>query len=207
MRHKALGPVWHATPTAQGLLPDRRRGVDPEATWGKRHEAGGVDGHGAGCVVSHRPGVLGAFQARRHRAHEAHRLWLETGPLRGISETVMRDGKAEAQELCAEFQRHRGMPLWTTPRNNSDHPAARPQMLNILPRPKSRRRRQPRGQTVEPRQGVVKDISALERCWRRGHRNNRWLLAARGVTGQLHQARALKSQRAGWRMTQEVVGL
>ncbi len=70
-----------------------------------------------------------------------------------------------------------------------------------------RRLRQQRGHTVEPRQGVVKDIFALERCWLRGHRNNRWLFAAMGVTVQLHQARALKMHCSPWKIKQEVFGL
>jgi len=118
----------------------------------------------------------------RHSAHEAKRLWLETGHLRGVIETVMMDGKADDKALFAEFQRQRGMTLLTTPRKNSDHTVARQQMINVLNQPRNRRLRQRRGQTVEPRQGVVKDIFALERCWMRGHRHNRWLFAAMGVT-------------------------
>jgi hypothetical protein len=203
----ALGPVWHAKHTAQGILPDRLRGVDQEATWGKSHDDGGVYGHGSFCLVSHRPCVLGAFKSMRNRGHAAKRLGLDTGHLRGIIETVVMDGTAEDQDLFAEFQRQRGMTLLTTPRNNSDQTAERQQMINILNRPTNRRLRQPRGQTVEPRPGVVKDIFALERCWMRGHRHHRWLLAAMGVTVHMHQARALKRQRAVWKIKQEVLGL
>ena len=64
-----------------------------------------------------------------------------------------------------------------------------------------------RGQTVEPMQGVVKDLFALERCWMHGYRNNRWLFAAMGVTVQIHQARALKRQRSVWKIKQEILGL
>lgn len=207
MMNTALGPVWPAKHTAPGMIPDRRRGVDQEATWGKSHDDGWVYGHGSFCLVSHRPGVLGAFKYMRNSAHEATRLWLETGHRRGIIETVMMDGKADDQALCAEFQRPRGMTLLTTPRQNSDHTAARQQMINILNRPKNRRRRQQRSQTVEPRPGVVKDSFARERCWMRGHRHNRWLFAAMGVTVQMHQARALKRQRSVWKIKQEVLGL
>jgi hypothetical protein len=206
MMNKALGPVWHAKHKAQGIIPARLRGVDQDATWGKSHSDGWVYGHGSFCLVSHRPCVLGAFKYMRNSAHEAKRLWLETGHLRGIVETVIMDGKADDQALFAEFQRQRGMTLLTTPRKNSDHTEARQQMIKILNRPKNRRLRKQRGQTVEPMQGVVKDIFALERCWMRGHRNNRWLFAAMGVTVQMHQARALKRQRSVWRIKQEVLG-
>jgi hypothetical protein len=69
--------------------------------------------------MSHRPCVLGAFKYRRHSAHEANHLWLEMGHVRGIIETVMRDGKAADQDLCAAFQRQCGIVLLTTPRTAS----------------------------------------------------------------------------------------
>ena len=79
--------------------------------------------------------------------------------------------------------------------------------LNVLNRPVNRRLRQQRGQTVEPMPGVIKDIVARERCWMRGHRNNRRLFAAMGVDVQRHQAKALTAHRSPWKITQEVVGL
>lgn len=207
MMNKALGPVWHTRHKAQGIVPTGLRGLDKKATWGKSHDDGWVYGHGSFCLVSHRPCVLGAFKYMRNSAHEAKRLWLETGQLRGVIATVVMDGKADDQALFREFQRQRGMTLVTTPRKNSDHTPARQQMLNVLNQPQNRRLRQQRGHTVEPMQGLVKDIFALERCWMHGHRNNRWLLAAMGVTVQIHQARALKRQCSVWKVKQEIFGL
>jgi hypothetical protein len=143
----------------------------------------------------------------RHSAHEAKRLWWDTGHLRGVVETVMMDSHADDHDLWTELQRQRGMTLVTTPRKHSAHTAARPQMISVLNRPKNRRWRQQRGQTVEPMPGVVKDIVALERGWMRGQRTNRWLFAAMGVAVPLHQARALKAHRSPWKITQEVLGL
>ena len=117
------------------------------------------------------------------------------------------DSKADDQALFAEFQRQRGMTLLTTPRKNSAHTEGRQHMIKVLNLPKNRRLRQQRGQTVEPMQSVVKDIFALERCWMRGQRNNRWLFAAMGVAVQLHQARALKAHHSTWKIKQEVLGL
>ena len=207
MMNKALGPVWHTKQKAQGIIPAGLRGLDKEATWGKSYSDGWVYGHGSFCMVSHGPCVLGAFKDMRNSAHEAKRLWLETGHLRGMVETVIMDGKADDKDLFAEFQRQRGMTLLTTPRKNSDHTAERQHMINVLNRPKNRRLRKQRGQTVEPMQGVVKDIFALERCWMRGHQHNCWLFAAMGVVVQLHQARALKAHRSTWKIKQEVLGL
>jgi hypothetical protein len=121
--------------------------------------------------------------------------------------TVIMDGNADDQALFAELQRQRKMTLLTTPRNHRDQTEARQQMIHILNLPKHRKLRQQRGQTVEPTPGVVKDICALERCWMRGHRHNRWLFAAMGVAVQLHQARALKAHRSTWKIKQEVLGL
>ena len=163
--------------------------------------------YGSFCLVSHGPGVLGAFTYRRHRAHDATRRWWAPGPLRGMVETVRMDGNAAAQDLCAEFQRPRGLTLVTTPRNNRDPTAARQHLINVLHRPPNRRLCQPRGQTVAPMPGVVKDLFALERGGMRGPPPTRWLLAAMGVVVQRHQARALKVHRSPWKITQEALGL
>ena len=80
-------------------------------------------------------------------------------------------------------------------------------MIQVLNLPTNRRLRKQRGQTVEPMQGVVKDIFALDRCGMRGSRHNRWLFAAMGVAVQLHQARALRAHRSTWKIKQEVLGL
>jgi hypothetical protein len=207
MMNKAWDPVWHAKHRAQGIIPEGLHGLDKDATWSKSHSDGWVYGHGSFCLVSHAPCVLGAFKYIRNSAHEAKRLWLETGQLRGVVEMVIMDSKADDQALFAEVQRQRGMILLTTPRKHCDRTAERQQRLNVLNRPINRHLRQQRGHTVEPRQGVVKDIFALERCWLRGHRNNRWLFAAMGVTVQLHQARALKMHCSPWKIKQEVFGL
>jgi hypothetical protein len=207
MMNKALGPVWHTKHKAQGLLPERLRGVDQEATWSKSRSDGWMYGHGSFCLVSHNPCLLGAFKYMRNSAHEATRLWWETGQLRGLVTTVIMDGKADDQALLAEFQRQRQMTLLTTPRSNSNHTEARQRMIHVLNLPVHRQLRRQRGQTVEPMQGVIKDIFALDRCWMRGHRQNRWLFAAMGGAVQLHQARALKAHRSTWQIKQEVLGL
>jgi len=207
MMHQALGPVWHRQHQRQRLIPHGLRGLDREATWSYRKSDGWVYGYGSCCLVSHAPVVLGACKAMRNSAHEAKRLWWETGHLKGLVQTVMMDSKADDQALFGEFRRQRGMTLLTWPRRNRDHTAKRRAMIRLLHSPRSTRLYKERGQTVEPMQGLVKEIFGLERCWRRGHRNNRWLLAAMGVAVPLHQAKALKEERSTWRITQEVLGL
>jgi hypothetical protein len=178
--NKARGPGWPTTQTAQGILPEGLRGLDQEATWSKSHSDGWVDGHSPFCLVVHSPCLRGVFKYMRNSAHEAKRLWLETGHLRGIVDTVMMDRKADDKDLFFDFQRQRQMTLVTTPRRNSDHTEARRQMTKVQNLPKNQRLRTERGQTVEPMQGLVKEIFALDCCWMHGRRNNRWLFGAMG---------------------------
>ena len=125
MLRKAGGPVWRTNPRVPGVVPEGRRGLDREATWGKSPSDGWVYGHGSFCVVSHDACVLGAFQSMRHSAHAATRPGLETGHLRGVVTTVILAGKADDQDLGAEFQRPRRMPLLPTPRKHPDQGPAR----------------------------------------------------------------------------------
>jgi hypothetical protein len=138
MMNKAWDPVWHAKHRAQGIIPEGLHGLDKDATWSKSHSDGWVYGHGSFCLVSHAPCVLGAFKYIRNSAHEAKRLWLETGQLRGVVEMVIMDSKADDQALFAEVQRQRGMILLTTPRKHCDRTAERQQRLNVLNRPINR---------------------------------------------------------------------
>jgi hypothetical protein len=206
MMHKARGPVWHAQHKAQGSIPEGLRGVDQEATWRNSHRDGWGYGPGPCCVVSHRPGVLGAFTYLRHRAHDAQRLWLETGPLRGVLTAVVMDGQADDHALLAELPRHRKMTRLTTPRTKRDHPEARPRLIPGRKLPVHRQRCRQRGQTGNPMQGVVKSRFARDRCGMRGSAitvgcARRWGAVPRP------QARALHAQRSTWKITQEVVGL
>jgi hypothetical protein len=65
---------------------------------------------------------------------------------------------------------------------------------------------QQRGYTVEPMQGLIKDIFELERWWRRGRENKRRVFAAMGVAVQMHQYRAWQASRSTWAIKQEVLG-
>jgi hypothetical protein len=151
--------------------------------------------------------MLGAFKYMRNSANEAQRLWLETGQLRGIVATVMMDRQADDKALFCEFQRQRQMTLLTTPRRNSANTEARQQMIKVQNLPNNQRLRTQRGQTVEPIQGLGKEIFARDGCWMHGRRNNRWLFAARGVAVQMHQSLAYHQGRSPWTINQEVLGL
>lgn len=142
----------------------------------------------------------------RNSGNEAKRMWVETGKLRGLVTTVLMDSKADDQALFREFHRQRGIRLLTTARKGADKSPGRQRMVKILNQRKNKKIYKQRRYTVEPMQGLLKDIFELERCWRRGNRNNRWLFAAMGVAVQLHQYRAWQASRSPGAIKQEVLG-
>jgi hypothetical protein len=150
--------------------------------------------------------ILGAFKWRRNSANEAKRMWVETGKLKGVSTTVLMDSKAEDQALFREFQRHRGLRLLTTARKGADKSPARLRMVQLLKQPKNKRSYTQRSYTVEPMQGLIKDIFELERCWRRGQEHSRWGFAAMGVAVPMPQYRAWQAGGSTWAIKQEVLG-
>lgn len=202
----ARGPVWQRQPQKQGIIPHGRQGLDTAGTWRYRQSGGWGYGHGAFCVVAGRTRVLGAFKWMPNRGNEAKRLWLETGKLKGVITTVLMDRKAEDKDLFFELRRQRGLLLLTTARKGADKRPARHRRGKVLKQRKNKRLYQQRRYTVEPRQGLLKDIFDLERCWRRGKENNRWVFAALGVAMQMPQYRAWRDGRSPWAIKSEVLG-
>jgi hypothetical protein len=198
--------VWHRKQQAQGIIPTGLRGLDVEGTWSYSRSDGWVYGHGTFCLVAWKHRVLGAFKWMRNSANEAKRMWLETGKLKGVITTVLMDSKADAQDLFREFARQRGMRLLTTARKGADKSPARQQMVKILKQRKNKRLYKQRRYTVEPMQGLLKDIFELDRCWMRGTANKRWVFAAMGVTVQMHQYRAWQAGCSTWAIKQDVLG-
>lgn len=202
----ARGPVWHRKHQEQGVIPEGLRGLDTDGTWSYSKSAGWVYGHGTFCMMACKSRILGAFKWMRNSGNEAKRMWLETGKLKGLITTVLMDSKADDKDLFFEFARQRKMLLLTTTRKGMDKSAQRQRMIKVLKEKKNKRVYKQRGYTVEPMQGLVKDIFELERCWMRGNENNRWLLAAMGVVVQMHQYRAWEEDRSTWAIKQEVLG-
>ena len=133
-------------------------------------------------------------------------MGLETGKLQGLITPVLMDSKADDQALFFELQRQRHILLLTTTRKGKDKSPKRKRMIKGLQQQQPTRLYQQRSSTVEPMQGLVKDIFELERCWMRGHENNRWLFAAMGVVVQMQQYRAWIEGRSTWAIKQEVLG-
>jgi hypothetical protein len=207
MMTKARGPVWHQKQRKQGIVPTGLTGLDRDATWSYSHADGWVYGHGTFCVVSHQTPILGLFQWMPNAAHEAKRLKTEIVRFTGGIKTVCMDSKADDQKLYALLQREHQMQLLTVPRHGMDKTLARQEMIRAMQTPRNRRTYQQRATTVEPMQGLVKELFALETCWMRGAASNRWLFAAMGVAIQMAQRQAWRRGASTWNIKEEVLGL
>jgi hypothetical protein len=126
--------------------------------------------------------------------------------LKGLITTVLMDSQADDQALFFEMQRQRRILWLTTTRKGADKSPSRKRMIKVLRQRKNKCLYRQRSYTVEPMQGLVKDIFALETCWRRGNANNRWLFAAMGVVVQMHHYQAWQEGRSTWAIKQEVLG-
>ena len=86
------------------------------------------------------------------------------------------------------------MNLITYCRQKMDKSPHRKKMIQFMQKPKHQKICHERSCSVEPMQGIVKDIFGLDRCWMGGEQDNRWLFAAMGLTIQMHQLDAFKRQ-------------
>ncbi|THB80903.1 MAG: hypothetical protein D3926_04825 [Desulfobacteraceae bacterium] len=206
MMNKAKGPVWHKKQKDQGIIPKGLRGIDKEATWCKSKAAGWVYGHGSFSMTSHQHPVLGCFLWMQNSANEAKRMWLETFHIKDHVDYIAMDSKADDASLFREFKRQRQVNLITSCRANMDKTTPRKKMIAFMSKPEHKKIYRERACKVEPMQGLVKDIFELDRCWMRGDDNNRWLLAAMGLTIQMHQLQAFKQGRSTWNIKEQVLG-
>ncbi len=207
MMNRAKGPVWHRKQKELGIIPDRLRGIDKEATWCTSKSDGWIYGHGSFSLVTHGTPFVGCFQWMPNSGNEAKRLWVEAGGLRGLVSHICMDSKADDQDLYREFFKQRGMQLITYPNAKHNKTPERREMIRALKNRKLRRIYRERSQTVEPMQGLIKELFELERCWMRGDTSNRWLFAAMGVAVQIAQLKAVREKRSTWCIRQEVLGL
>lgn len=207
MMVKARGPVWHQKQKAQGVIPDGLTGLDRDATWSKSHADGWVYGHGTFSVVSHQVPVLGLFQWMPNSAHEAKRLYAKIVAFTDLVKTVCMDSKADDEKLYSKLKREHRMQLLTTPRQGMDKSPARQKMIREMRTPRKRKIYKQRSVTVEPMQGLVKELFDLETCWMRGDESNRWLFAAMGIAVQVAQHQAYRRRTSTWNIKEEVLGL
>jgi hypothetical protein len=207
MMNRALGPVWHPKQKNQGVMPARLHGVDREATWSRSYADGWVYGHGSFCLVPHQVPVVGLFVWMRNSAYEPHRMEQEIQRYTGLIQTVCMDSKADSLPLLQRLRDQWDIQLVTCLRKNFIKSSQRKAMQRQMQTRANRRIYRERGVTVEPMQGLVKDIFELERCWMRGDVNNRWLFAAMGVAVQIAQGQAIRMGRSTWQVKQQVLGV
>lgn len=203
---KARGPVWHQKQKEAGIIPERLRGLDKEATWSFSMADRWVYGHGTFCITTHDAPVVCAFKWMRNSANEAKRMRQEIWSYRRDLKFACMDSKADDQGLYFDLKKS-GCQLLTNPRKGFDKTPGRKQMIQELKKPRNRREYKKRSITVEPMQGLMNDVFDLERCWMRGNSNNRWLFAAMGIAVQMAQLKAYRLGKSTWSVKQEVLGL
>ena len=207
MMVKSRGPLWHQKQKKQGVIPKGLTGLDKEATWSYSHADGWIYGHGVFSLVSHKRSVLGLFQWMPNSAHEANRLKAQIVQFTGLVKKVCMDSKADDQKLYKLLRGEHHMQLLTTVRKGMDKTPARQEMSRQMKRPRNQKIYRQRATTVEPMQGVVKELFELETCWMRGDAANRWLFAAMGIAVQMAQHRAYRCGTSTWNIKEEVLGL
>jgi len=139
-------------------------------------------------------------------AHEAKRMYAEARHYQDRLQYLVMDSKADDQNLCRDLKQNYDIRLATVCRRHMNKTAGRKAMIKAMQTKLCRKYLKERGQTVEPMQGVVKEIFDLDRCWMRGNAGNRWLFAAMGLTVQMHQLRAYRQERSTWKIKSEVLG-
>jgi hypothetical protein len=207
MMNRALGPVWHPKQKNQGVMPARLHGVDREATWSRSYADGWVYGHGSFCLVPHQVPVVGLFVWMPNSEYEPRRMEQELQRLAGLIETVCMDSKADSLPLLQRLRDQWDIQLVTCMRKNLIKSRERKAMQRQMQTRANRQIYRERGVTVEPMQGLVKNIFELERCWMRGDVNNRWLFAAMGVAVQIAQGQAIRMGRSTWQVKQQILGV
>lgn len=203
---KAKGPVWHKKDKERNHVPEGLRGLDKDATWSKSMADGWVYGHGTFSIVTHEISVLGCFMWMRNSAHEAKRMYAEAPYYKDRLKHLVMDSKADDQKLFRNLKANYQIRLVTTCRKHMNKTLGRQKMIAAMATKYCKKLLKERSQTVEPMQGVVKDIFDLDRCWMRGDANNRWLFAAMGLAVQMHQRIALKNKKSTWQIKSEVLG-
>lgn len=207
MMTRARGGVWHKKDKDRGIVPPGLTGLDKSATWSFSRADGWLYGHSSFVIVSHQTPVLLQFKWMPNSAHEAKRMELEIVKFTTLVETVCMDSKADDEKMFTRLKTKQDIKLLTVPRSKMDKSAARKQMIAEQMTAENRQTYKQRSITVEPMQGLVKELFELEKCWMRGDESNRWLFAAMGIAVQMAQLSAYLNGSSTWNIKDEVLGL
>lgn len=203
----ARGGVWHKKDKANGIVPDGLTGLDKQATWSYSLADGWIYGHGSFALVSHKLPVLLQFKWMPNSAHEAKRMESEIIEFANLVDIVCMDSKADDEKMFTRLKTKQGIKLLTVPRQKMDKSEPRKQMIAEQMTALNRQIYKQRSITVEPMQGLVKELFELEKCWMRGDESNRWLFAAMGIAVQIAQRVAYLNNSSTWNIKDEVLGL
>lgn len=207
MTTRAKGGVWHKKDQAQGIIPVGLTGLDKSATWSFSKADGWLYGHSSFALVSHQVPVLLQFKWMKNSAHEAKRMELEVTQISELIEVVCMDSKADDEKMFTRLKTKQGIKLLTVPRSKMDKSERRKQMIAEQIKIENRQIYKQRSITVEPMQGLVKELFELEKCWMRGDESNRWLFGAMGIAVQIAQRMAYLKGSSTWNIKDEVLGL
>jgi len=105
--------------------------------------------------------VVGCFKWIRNLAHEAKRLWTESGRYRVQLDYVVMDAKADDAALFREFKRQCKVSLLTHCRKKMNKTTERQEMIQYMKTPLHKCYLKERGFTVEPMPAIMKDIFEL----------------------------------------------
>lgn len=207
MMTPARGGVWHKKDKAVGIVPTGLTGLDREATWSYSKTDGWIYGHGSFAIVSHQIPVLLQFKWMKNSASEAKRMEAELAQVGDLIEIVCMDSKADDEKMFTRLKTKQGIKLLTVPRSRMDKSERRKQMIAEQIEIENRQIYRNRSITVEPMQGLVKELFELEKCWMRGDESNRWLFGAMGIAVQIAQRTAYLNGSSTWNIKDEVLGL
>lgn len=203
---RARGPVWHQKQKKLGIIPPRLRGIDREADWGKSKAKGWVYGHGTFMLTPVNTPIVGLFVWMPNNGNEAKKMEREITQYDQSIRTVLMDSKADDQRMYWRLKNNHHIQLVTVPRKNMDKSEERKIYIKNMLTRKNIKTYKKRSTTVEPMQGLVKELFDLDRCWIRGVKNNRWLIAAIGVAVQIAQLHAYRNNQSTWNIKSFIFG-
>ena len=124
-----------------------------------------------------------------------------------IVKKVFMDSKADDAKMYFRLRKEHKIQLVTIPRKGMDKSPIRKNMIKDMLTKRNKQDYKERSVTVEPMQGLLKDIFELERCWMRRDVNNRWLFAAMGIAVQMAQLQAYRNKQSTWNIKTLVLGV
>lgn len=164
-------------------------------------------GHGTFMLTPVNTPIVGLFVWMPNNGNEAKKMEQEITRYDQSIRTVLMDSKADDQKMYWRLKNDHHIQLVTVPRKNMDKSEERRTYIKNMLTKKNIKIYKKRSTTVEPMQGLVKELFDLDRCWMRGVQNNRWLIAAMGVAVQIAQLRAYRNNQLTWNIKSFVFGV